>query len=224
MSDDCTFDCHSDSTHDDDGIETHTIWNQPITNNQQLQDVCHYSDAVLYLYIDGVIEIVPNDGKIRKITNNRQLRCLFSFCGYLYAIDKYGCICTLSHHWEDSTWWLWKPTTWSPKNVVRVSVTLDDVYLWIETTHQCLLVNKKMKRKKYPVQHRVYGKNKDCYLKFHENECKVMVNKRVIESINDVVTGVMDVHMNVTLISNAEYLIYKDIKMVNNCPYYIKRN
>ena len=197
--------------------------------HDNVKDVCDYSTCQLYLYEDGSIRCVHECGEVRKITNNRQLYNLTVFAGHIFSTDKFGQLYTLSHHFEDSTYWVWIVAGWAPKNIVYLSTTLDGKYMYVKTDGLCYLFNTCMRKKDLDSIHRrVYGKNDRCYLQFgnvadQAGGCDIVVDDVKIKTVNNVVDGIMDYYNNVHFITSKDFLNFKGVRMLNYQPYYINR-
>jgi len=186
-----------------------------------LQDVCDYSHHQLYLLTDGSIRCQD-----RVIRNNRQLIIIVVFNGHVYGVDKFGDLHQLNHHYEDSNHWIWKSVPWAPRHIRHVSITLDNKHMWIETNKHGYLFDpcyKQCCKIKHDGWRRVYGKNTTCYLAFKDQQCDIVIDNCQVKTIKHVVTGVMDYHHHIHVLNTNDYLIYKNVRLVNHKPYYINR-
>ena len=191
-------------------------------------DCCSYSEENLYLIKNGQIicEHIYT-GKIRKISNNRQLNAIFTFSGFVYAKDIKEKLYILSSKNYKSFYWVWEPVSWAPKHILYVSVTLDYKYLCLQTKDQMYLFNNEKPKPdiiKTSKRH-IYGKNKDTYLEIDKHHCcTIIIDGVKMKTINKIISGVIDCHDEVHLLYTSEQSIYQDIKILNHKHYYIEKD
>lgn len=157
------------------------------------------------------------------VTNNHFFVAIDRWRSQLYAINETGRLFFLANHPNDSSYWIWKLAKWAPVDIVRVSVTLDDQHMWIETTDKSYLFNQKLDHKTYGQSRRVYGINKSSYLEFVEQECKIVVNDQTVKTVTGIASGVMNSANTVYLLTVENTINYKNVRLLNHQPYYIKR-
>lgn len=199
-------------------MKPNVIIQEKIVCTQNIIDCCSYSDENLFLYRDGSI-ICQKHNQERKINCNRHLKRIVVFDGEIYGMTK-GDLYVLSMDYYDTCYWVFTHVKWAPSNVVYVNVTLDEKCIWIETHKKCYLFDCHNNKTKYDCRYkRVYGLNKKSYLDFSDNQCRITINNKMVETVNDVTTGVIDCHNQITFVYVDDQ--YKDIRIVNHKPYWI---
>lgn len=192
-----------------------------IVCSKNIIDCCSYSNEDLFLYHDGLIICQKySKNEERKIKPNRHLKRIIIFNDELYGLTKRG-LYVLSMNYYETCYWVFTLVKWAPKNIIDVNTTLDEKCLWIQTNKKCYLFDCHNHKTKFKCCYRrVYGLTKNSYLEFKNNNiCDIIINNKVVNTIDDVTSGVIDHHHQITFLYNDDQ--YKEIRMVNYKPYYI---
>jgi len=192
-----------------------------IVCSKNIIDCCSYSDENLFLYKEGTIICQTRDEE-RQIHCNRHLKRLFVFDGELYGLTK-STLYVLSMNYYNTCYWVFSKVKWAPSSILYVNVTLDEKWIWIQTDQKCYLFDSHDKKIKYDCDYkRVYGVDQHTYLDFSiSSQCHITINGKMVETVNDVISGVIDCHNQITFLYVDDQYLYKDIRIVNYKPYYI---
>lgn len=213
------FDIVSGSTTESESEEQNLCVNGGSSMSMQntgkdIVDCCNFSNENLYLTKAYKIE-----SDHRTITCNRKLIRLFSYCGYLYGLDKYHRLYILSTYYYSSNYWVFTQVEWASGHINHLSVTLDGKHLWIQTSSKCYLFNKNQKSTMYHCSgKRIYGKNKNHYLEIKDYQCTIYIDGQKIDTIDHVISGVLDYCNNVHVVTLTDP--YTQVRILNHKPYY----
>lgn len=149
-------------------------------------DVCSFSNMTIFLLERGDIiceteETAPGSKVLqRNITNNEQFKRIFSFNGYLYALNYAGKLYTLSNNYLKLNKWDWTLVKWTPDgNIIHASTTLDNKFLLLQINHTGYLYDKAQPEALKIFAdlrlRRVYGKNLDHYVDLDAKEQTALV-------------------------------------------------
>lgn len=214
-SEDYLFDVESMSSSVEEEIVVKKIYPCVIKN---VQDCCTYSAELIYLLQDSSITCY-NKISYRYITNNRYLKSIVSYNGYLYGIDKNGTLYVLSNDYYEMTYWVWKKVKGAPHNIKHINTTLNCQYLLLQADEN-YLYNENFEYKKIKIKgKRIYGKNDQCYLDIENNTCHVHVDGDKIKSFKHILNGVMN-HDNDIFLINIYDNEHKYVKIIDYKPFY----
>lgn len=200
-SEDFVFDIRSQDSTEEEIIQP--IPKSPIHYNNMI-DCCQYSNYIIYLTLQNIYV------DSRKIKYNRIFKRIISYDGYLYGLDE-GQLYILSTHYFHSNYWVFTPVEWAPKNIHHISVTLDDHYLWMQTSSKCYLYNGESIIKNCKGI-RIYGKTMNQYLEIINHTCYVYINHKT-QIINNVNEAVLDSYHHI-------YVAQNHVRLINNKPFY----
>jgi hypothetical protein len=190
-------------------------------NLKQVIDVCVFSNTVLYLTKNkGIYSYCGNE--VKKIDLNCQLKRIVSCFGDLYGLTKQGLV-ILNLDYYDHSFWVFTKVKWAPSNILDIQTTLDYNTLWIQTNKHSYLIDCHGYKTKVKTNYkRVYGNNTSTYLEFNKsNQCHIVINNQCVETVNNVISGVIDDNNGIYFVDINQQYLYKDIQLINNKPYYI---
>lgn len=185
---------------------------------KNIQDCCHYSNEIIYLLQD--YSIICHHQSYRYITNNRKLKSIVSYNGYLYGIDKKGILYVLSNDYYEMTYWIWKKVKGAPHHIEFINSTTNCNFLLLQTKDENYLYNACYEYQKIKIAgKRIYGKNDQCYMDIDKNNCHVYVDGCLIKSFKYILNGVMN-HDNDIFLINIHDTEHKYVRLINYKPFY----
>jgi hypothetical protein len=151
---------------------------------------------------------------------NKKLKQIVVYDGELYGLYKNQLV-FFDTDYDESDYWAFKSVSWAPKNIKYINTTLDNNYMFIQTDKKCYMYNNNKRLKLDCCNKRVYGNDSKTYLEFNTNQCRIVIDDKCVNVVDDVLSGVIDHNNNIYFLHRNDQYIYKDIKMVNHKPYYI---
>lgn len=117
--------------------------------------------------------------------------------------------------------WKFKNVTWAPDDILYINTTLDNKNLFIKTTNSCYLYNNKLSFKTIhrSIDKRVYGQDKDTFIDFKHNCCKIYLYDKKVKKIDHVRAAAIDKHHNLFLVNTNDE--YSNVKIIYGQPYYL---
>ncbi len=117
--------------------------------------------------------------------------------------------------------WEFKKVDWAPENITFINASLNGRYLFIKAD-LCYLFDDTLYSKviKRNITKRIYGNDTRSYIDFKNTTCKVYINKKKVQTLTNIVSAAFNKNNDLFLVKLVDG--YKNVKIINNQPYYIK--
>lgn len=205
-----------------------SAYNDDEVLDDSILDACSYSDSTLYLKKDGVIVRETSSTRITVTSTYNgsvaRITRLESFSGYLYSVIN-GKLCQLNNQTYLSNTWSWVSVAGCPLDVTHTSHTLDDKHLWIQSASVGYLYDSELNvvsEYKASGKKRTYGADAGRYIDIDEARGfgYIMPDKK---KVTDVYKATLTYHGEIIALNKKDMSLYRDVKLVNWEPYYIKK-
>lgn len=144
---------------------------------------------------------------------------IVNFNGYLHCVLS-GKLYYLDNNTLEKNIWSWKSVSWSPENIVDVSVPHDKTFIWVRTNTKGFLfdVNGKVIEKTKDVRRRTYGIDRNNYIIFdHDGNAIVHPGSSAIRDVRDAVID----YRGELFYLNKHDKRYRMMRLVNWKAFYI---
>lgn len=183
-----------------------------------LCDVCNYSKYTIYLMTDNSL-IVTEGENSRDVKTQLHISHIINFNGYLHAIGN-GKLYYLDNNTLETNEWEWKRLSWSPHDIIDMSVPHDKTCIWLRTKSKGYLYdhNGNVVEKVDTPYRRVYGTDKHNYVSFDNNGGAIIQpGNRPLLNAKDCVFD----HKGELFILETTDKRYRMMKLVDWKPFYI---
>jgi hypothetical protein len=212
-------------------------------SENRVVDVCNYEDSVVLLFAGGqmyrhnrdygmkIQNQIVNDHKDHK---DHEVRLtgfshLVMFRGYLTGCCNGKVYYNTTPANEDT--WYWKCYDWSPNNLIYMSATTDQKWLWLHRKdNMTFLINSKLEiiQQQQPTEledtFRVYGNDNTVYLDYHPIlGIGNYFNAGKQKIYNDLYSAVINVGGEVLGIGKKDKHKYHGIRLIKQQIYYLRR-
>lgn len=142
------------------------------------------------------------------------------FNNHLYALRSGSLYQLKSSTFNDI--WSFKEVEWSPTNISYINASLNGRCLFVKTDEFSYLYddtfyNEMIKRS---IDKRVYGYDKRTFIDFKGTTCKIYIDKEKVKTLHDIRSAVINKNNELFLVKVSD--CYRDVRIVNHQPYYIK--
>jgi len=186
-------------------------------NKDCISDICNYSSYTIYLMSNNDF-IVSEGDNTRDVQSNLKISHIVNFDGYIYAISEER-LYYLDNNTLDTNKWDWIRVSWSPVNIIDMSVPHDGSCIWVRCRDKGYVYNcegKIIENVDNPYR-RTYGVDRHNYVSFDNNgDGVIQPGNKPILKIKD---ALIDHNGELYILNHKDN--YRMMKLVNWKPFYI---
>lgn len=192
-------------------------------------DICNYSSYTVYLMNDGTFIVMEGDTESsrgsgaaensRDVKTNLDILRIVNYDGYIYAISGRK-LYYLNNNTLDTNMWEWNRVSWSPHDIIDISVPHDKSCIWIQCEHEGRIYDSDgsiLEIVDNPFR-RCYGVDRTNYISFDNNgDAVVQPGNQTVTNVKD---GVIDTNGELYTIHGKDGR-YRMMRLVDWKPVYV---